>query len=416
MLKNTQISNEMLINPPVLKNIQDDLIRNHSDLIVQGLLNQEAREKLKPIVAKEHGHIVNSDQGLIDYIVQETVGTGVIEEIVKDENVTDIGFNGTNLIIETYEDKYEYQGKTEITEDYIIRIVRKFANAVGKDFSPKEPILDAVFSNIRINAVHGKNSPYGTTMSMRITRPKLALNKDNFKSFAPEFMYDLFEKAVQIRSNIALAGETGTGKTETQKLLISFVKDEEKIIMIEDVLEAHVKEMFPQKDIYSWLITGDVTATDLLKAAFRNNPNWIMITEIRGEESYEMLQAVLSSHNIITSLHAINARAIPKRFKDMAKIGYNVSDDNFIEDIRSYFDLGVHLKKKKYRGKTIRYLAEVVGFDPTGDVTIFEQRFIDGIFHVKTGQLPFELKMRMEENGVFLDFPENQDFVRDFSI
>ena len=408
--------NIISIEPAILKSVQDDLILSHPELIVRGLLENDAREELKKVVGKEHKHTVKDNQELIDYIVQETVGTGVVEDIIKDTTVTDIGYNGTDLIIESNDEKVKYEGVSEITDEYIVRIIQKFANAVGKDFTPKSPILDAVFGYIRLNALHKSNSPYGTTMSMRIVRPKLALHQGNFKEFAPHFMYDFFEKAVHARSNIAIAGETGTGKTEFQKLCASFILVKQKVIMIEDVQESFIKEMFPEKDIYSWITSGSMTITKLVKAALRNNPRWIIVSETRGEEAYEMIQAVLSGHNIITSLHAINARAIPKRLINMAKIGYSVSEEALEEDIRRYFDFGVHIKSMEYNGKTVRYWAEVIEFNENEDVTVFSQRFVDGLFISRTGKLSEKFKERLLEKGITLDFPENDEFVNQIGI
>ncbi|WP_254844364.1 CpaF/VirB11 family protein [Virgibacillus halodenitrificans] len=400
------------IKPEVLKNVQDDLIQTHAELIVQGLLDNNAREELKYIVIKEHSHVVKGNEELADYIVQETVGTGIIEEIIKDESITDIGYNGTDLIVESNDVKKIYKGTPAITEDYIVRIIQKFANADGKDFTPKHPILDTVFENIRINAVHKVNSPYGTTMSMRVSRPRLALNKKNFNHFAPEYMYDFFKTITAAQSNIAISGETGTGKTEFQKLLMSFIPFEQKLALIEDVKESHVKEMFKDKDIISWITGNGIEITDLIKAGLRNNPRWIIISETRSKEAYEMIQAVLSGHHIITTLHAVNARAIPKRFVNMAKIGYNVSEDTLEGDIRRYFDFGIHIKRITYKGSTLRYLAEVVEFNEDKDVTIFEQKFDDGKFNCKTNELSEAFKERLKETNIPFVFPENKEHQR----
>lgn len=401
-----------LIKPEILKNVQESLIQSNAELIVRGLLDPSAREELKKVVIKDHQHVVRENDELVEYIVQETVGTGIIEDIIRDETVTDIGYNGTDLIIETNDKKMKYTGSQKITEDYIIRIIQKFANANGKDFTPKNPILDGKFGNIRINAVHGQNSTAGTTMSLRVVRPRLALRKDNFNDFAPEFMYEFFEKFIKLRTNIVISGETGTGKTEFQKLLASFMDFKHKIVLIEDTAETFLKEMFPDKDILSWLTSADVTITDLVKAALRNNPRWILVSETRGQEAYEMIQAVLSGHHIVTSLHAINARAIPKRLINMAKMGYSVSEEALEGDIRRYFDFGVHIKRVEYDNQIIRYLDEVVEFKEDGDKTIFKQRFNDGKFTCSTGEISVELKDLLSEKGIEVDFPENQEFTR----
>lgn len=405
------------IKPEILDNIQNELIERHAELIVKGLLDNNAREELKRVVIKEHFHVVKGDEELADYIVQETVGTGIIEEIIKDPTVTDIGYNGRDLIIEGNDQKKKYTGKTtKITEEYIVRIIQKFANANGKDFTPKNPILDGKFENIRINAVHRKNSTEGTTMSLRVVRPRLALREDNFYNFAPEYMLPFFRTFVELRTNMVISGETGTGKTEFQKLLASYMLFKHKIVLIEDTAETFLKEMFPDKDIISWVTSSDVTITDLVKAALRNNPRWILVSETRSQEAYEMIQAVLSGHHIITTVHAVNARAIPKRFVNMAKMGYAVSEKELEQDIKRYFNFGIHINRIEYEGQIIRYLSEVVEFGEDEDKTVFKQRFVKGMFYCETGSISESLKERLEEANLELDFKENITHKRPIKI
>lgn len=402
-----------ILSPQELESVQEALIQSHADLIVRGLLEEEAREELKNVVIREHAHVIRGNEDLVNYIVQETVGTGIIEEIIQDDSITDIGYNGTDLIIESNDVKEMYTGNTEISEDYIVRIVQKFANANGKDFTPKNPIFDGKFKNIRINAMHTTNTTTGTTMSLRVVRPKLALRKDNFSPFAPDYIYRLFEEVVKLKTNIVISGETGTGKTELQKLLASFIPFKQRIVLIEDVAETFLKDMFPDKDIYPWITSPDISITDLVKASLRNNPRWILVSETRGQEAYEMIQAVLSGHHIITTLHAINAKAIPKRLINMAKMGYSVSEEALEGDIRRYFDFGVHIQRVDFNNKIIRYLAEIVEFNEVEDRTIFKQRFVDGKFICETGELSEDLKARFEDDNVTVDFfPENQKHER----
>lgn len=394
-----------MISQEILQEIKSDLKDFHSELYLESFVNMEARDVLKKIIAKKHKVLLGTEERL-NYVVQEIVGLGVIDEIInKNHSVTDVSYNGTALIIETPDEKYEYEQIVE--EEYIIQIIQKFANAVGKEFTPKSPILDAALNNLRINAVHKLISNYGTTMAIRVSRPKLVLNEDNFTSFAPIYMLDFFKAAVETRCNIVIAGETGTGKTEFQKFLTSFIPFEEKIGWIEDTLEGHVKELFPEKDIISWLVTPGTSISELIKAMLRNNPTWINVSETRGQEAYEMIQAVLSGHHIITTAHTVGAKAIPTRFVNMAKMGYQIDEASLERDIFRYFQIGGFIKKKRINGKMRRYLSEVVFFLEDGSCqTVFEVKEEYDQHIYKIYELPQEFTERLKEyNSNYNGFP-----------
>jgi len=110
-----------------------------------------------------------------------------------------------------------------------------------------------------------------------------------------------------------IGGETGSGKTELIKMMLSFVPKKDRIFMIEDVPETRIKELLPDHDIFS-LVTGNiVTISDLVQAALRNYPKWIVPSETRGSEAYEMIQAARTNHSGLTSIHSTNCRAHPRR-------------------------------------------------------------------------------------------------------
>lgn len=414
-------SDDTTYEPPIsterLGSIRDDLVTNYSAEVLEALTNDEVRANLVQIVLKEHGGIFKRDISVAEYIVRECIGTGIIEKIMQDDSITDVGWNGTKLSIETNDDKYLIEGhRLGITSDYIESVISKYATVNDKAFNAGNPTLDGMYKNVRISAVHEDNSPDGATISMRVARPKLALNKNNFQNFAPDHILELFEKMVQTKANICISGETGTGKTELQKLLLSFVDDHERIIMIEDVQETHAKELFPEKDIYSWLTTPKRDISDLVKQALRNNPRWIIISETRGSEAYQMLQAVLSGHHIITTLHAISARATPRRFVNMCASGYKINEVAVEEDVNRYFDFGVHIKKLTIDGKVFRYLSEIVEFNVEGSTTVFEQKFSEGQFIFENGELSDGFRERMAEKFLSYEFPSVTQEVVDSEV
>jgi pilus assembly protein CpaF len=192
------------------------------------------------------------------------------------------------------------------------------------------------------------------------------------------------------------------GKTELQKLLFGFTRDDEKIITIEDVREMHLKELYPGKDVYSWVTSGSVSIADEVKASLRNNPKWIVVSETRGPEAYEMYQSVLTGHNIATTVHAESAAMIPHRYMGMCLGAYQISESMLEHDILENFDFGIHIRRVNYKGRTLRYLAEILEFSPEGNKMLFKQEFKRGVFTITCGehQLSEKMQWRMAERSI----------------
>ncbi|MCY7573885.1 CpaF/VirB11 family protein [Bacillus pumilus] len=384
--------------------VRAHLKRNHPSDLLNAYVDSQERQKMKETLKKDFPHL--SDEEL-EYSMREIVGFGVIEEIMEQyKDVTDISFNGTHLDVVTNTGKIRYG---EIDEEYIVKIIKKFGNACKKEFTPNSPIIDATYGNLRLNAVHKNIAQYGTTMALRIVRPRLALTKENFTVFAPEYVYAIFEAIIASKSNVIISGETGTGKTELQKLLISMIDYKDHIIMIEDTPESHVKTLFPDKDIKSWITNASTSIEDLVKAGLRNNPVWMIPAEVRSKEAYEMIQAVLSGHRLIAGLHTESARAIITRLINMMKMGYVIDEEAMKEDLYRYLDFGVHLEKITGKdGKVIRYLKEIVEYLPGGEVlTVFRCDLTnDGFKYHDGGKISSNFVNRMMEKLVPIELQE----------
>lgn len=385
--RNNNKDSSVEITKSMINDIRNALQVNYSAELIKAMQNSSAINNLEQIIRtkpefKKFPCYKNPE--IAKSIIQEVADIGVIDRLIqKNPNITDISFNGRFLTIETNDNKYTYglkKGEQKIDEDYIQNLVNRFAlreGSKGKNFSSGNPIFNGFNNNIRVSATHSSLSPVGTTMSLRISKPELALNEKNFHNFAPDFIYEnILVKAVKAHANIIISGETGTGKTELQKLLIGSIPFEDKIIMIEDVAEMHLTDLYPDKDIFSWITTSGETQEASkkgisislhVKNALRNNPKWLIISETRGAEAYEMFQAVLSGHNLITTLHAISNDAVPRRFVGMSSLGFDVDEKLLEEDFLRYMHLGVHIKKKIINGHVLRYLDELAEFVPRSD-------------------------------------------------
>jgi len=399
-----------IISDKKLELIRGMLSHEYGELLMDAMTNEKSASKLKDMVKKRYHAQFNKaftpDENA-EYIVNEMVGTGIIERLIRDDDtITDIEWDGDHLAILSNDEIIIMDGKDlNIDDEYINRLIQKFVAVNKTEFNRNQALFNGMYGNMRMSATHTETSPYGITFSLRVSKSRLALNESNWLNFAPQFVLDWLSTVINARANIVIAGETGAGKTELQKFLLGFAAPTEKFYLIEDVQESHLKELYPNRRLFSTLTTPKYSISDHVKHALRNNPEWIIVAETRGEEAYEMLQAILSSHNIITTVHATDARAIPHRFMNMCLSGGSSASEKMLEDdIYRYFDLGMHIKRTTHNGKTIRYLSEVVEYNADGTATtVFHQVFRNGQLQVRTvGSFSPGIHDRLAEKGLSL--------------
>ncbi len=288
----------------------------------------------------------------------------VLEKYFNDPNITDISFNGKDLYIQD-NIKGRYKVEENVSTDEVEKYIKQITYQNNRQFNDEQPILDTEFPNLRINAIHKTLSPYGMTSSWRSSVPTLRI-KDYDSKIAPRAVFSLLEACIKSNSNVIISGKTGSGKTELQKYLVGFIKDNQKIIIMEDTLDTHLKEIYPNKDILSWQINTKlekpILFDDLIKAGLRNNPDWIIISETRGSEAYSMLKSCLSGHNIITTIHSNNAKSNVERIIHMCKEDYNLDQNLLGSMICDNFDIGIHLDYYIDDYGVKRFISEVVEY------------------------------------------------------
>ncbi|AYK68284.1 type II/IV secretion system protein (plasmid) [Bacillus subtilis subsp. subtilis] len=394
----------ILLKEPITKETLDQinkiLTEDHAELFHQAFIKEDSKEALKIVVKELFSNVLDTSEK-VDYAIRELVGMGLIEQLKSDERVTDIGFDGNQLWVQG-NDIVKYSLPFE--EDEAIKTVSKFSSSTGTELTAKRNILNTSKDRMRLNAVHNSVAVDGTTFAIRVSRPGMALNEENFASFAPLYMLDFIKAAAKTRSNILISGETGTGKTEFQKLFINYIRENERIAFIETNKDIYIKETFPERDIFYW-VANEVTSIEKLisHAALRSHPVWVMVAEVVGREVYQMVNGILTGHKIATTLHSVDARAQPQRLLGMAKEGYNVDDKMFLDNIYRYVDFGFHIEKIPVgNGKEIRYLNEVVAFNSDHSAsTIFRQDYVgDGRFVIEHGTLPAEFLKKLKKFSV----------------
>lgn len=271
---------------------------------------------------------------------------GPLEEFLRDDNITDISYdNGGQVWLKTL-DKGVYQvNRPEINNALMEKLAFQCANTMGKTFNMAHPTLDAESAELRLNFIHESIATNGIACVIRKTPAKIRLNRDKLikEQYVLPSVLDFLLKCVEGHANIIVSGETGSGKTEFVKYLASHTKENEKIITIEDTLELHLDRIFPHRDIVAIKTNNIMDYSDILVACMRQNPIWILISEVRSAEAVMAVRNSISSgHHIISTIHSDKASLIPMRM--FALIESNVDVEQFITTIHRYVQIGVYVK------------------------------------------------------------------------
>ena len=291
---------------------------------------------------------------------------GPFRSLLDDDDITDISYDNNGQIwirsLTQGSMRVEIEGATP---EFVEKLAFQCSNVMGTTFNNAKPFLDAESAELRMNFVHQSIATNGIALVIRKTPAKIRLEKEKLlkEDYFTESIHDFLIKCVEGHCNIMVAGETGSGKTEFVKYLASHTITNEKIITIEDTLELHLDKIYPQRDIVAMKTNNVASYTDVLVTCMRQNPKWILLSEVRSAEAVSAVRNSISSgHNILSTIHADKASAIPYRLYSLMETDLDVHQ--FLSTIYRYIQLGVHIKafySKEY-GKFHRELDEVCEF------------------------------------------------------
>lgn len=319
----TKFSNEWgKIRDMVFQVIDLDLIeqlKNEPNKILR-----EIQTIIRDIVNSGNAYITADESNILaGMICDEVIGYGPIDSLMKDESVNDILVNGPFSI---YVERGGILSKTDkffISERQLLDIARRLVNKVGKNIDEAHPLVDSRMPDgSRLNVVIPPIAIDGTSMSIR----KFGTGRRTFHDLIKygslnEDMANFLVIAARCRMNIIVSGGTGSGKTTMLNALSGFIGEHERTITLEDAAELRL-----QQDHVLRMETksggedgrGRVTMQDLLVNALRMRPDRIILGECRGEEAFEMLQAMNTGHNgSMSTLHANTARDALSRLESM---------------------------------------------------------------------------------------------------
>ena len=301
----------------------------------------------------------------------QQVDFGPLQQFLDNDDVTDISYsNGGQVWLKTLSQGVYRVENTGIDNTLVEKIAFQCANTMGKSFNMANPFLDAESAELRLNFVHDSIARNGVALLVRKTPAKIRLVKDQI--IADDYIrldiHDFLLKCVEGHCNILVSGETGSGKTEFIKYLAAHTKENEKLITIEDTLELHLDKIFPTRDIVAMKTNNIASYSDVLVTCMRQNPRWILLSEVRSAEAVMAVRNSISSgHNILSTIHADKAASIPSRLYSLLES--NIDLEQFLRSIHRYVQIGVHIKGyySSERKKFHREIAEVVEFYVTED-------------------------------------------------
>jgi pilus assembly protein CpaF len=351
-------------------------------------------------------------------IVDEAVGLGPLEDLLRLPDVSEIMVNGPNKIYIERNGRVEATAKRFSNEKHLRATIERIIAPLGRRVDEASPMVDARLADgSRVNAIVEPLALNGAILTIRRFGTKRITAQDilNFGACAPELL-DFLRACVEARLNIVVAGGTGSGKTTFLNVLSSYLPSHERIVTIEDAAELSlVQEHVVRLEARPPNIqgAGEVRIRDLVRNALRMRPDRIIVGECRGGEALDMLQAMNTGHDgSLTTIHANSARDALSRIETMVLMaGYDLPVRAIREQVAGAVDLIIQLNRLRDGSRKVTSVCEVVGLEgdvvTTQEIARYDQRGIDkenkvrGAF-VFTGVQPDCLK-KFAEYGITYD-------------
>ena len=296
----------------------------------------------------------------------QQVDFGELKKYLDNDDVTDISYsNNGQLWLKTLSKGIYRVEDSTVDNAFIEKLAFQCANTMGRSFNMAHPFLDAESAELRLNFVHDSVARNGIAVVLRKTPAKIRLQKEKIlnEKYITLDIHDFLIKCVQAHCNIIVCGETGSGKTEFVKYLAAHTKEDEKLITIEDTLELHLDRIFPHRDIVAMKTNNIASYSDVLVTCMRQNPKWILLSEVRSAEAVMAVRNSISSgHFILSTIHAEKAQSIPNRMYGLLETNQDI--DQFLKSIYRYIQIGICIKgyQDKATKKFVREIAEVTEF------------------------------------------------------
>jgi len=348
-----------LLNLSVLERTSRESLRSEIRGAVVALLAEEKRF----LTARQ------TDQ-LIEDVLDELLGLGPLEPLLKDDSVSDILINTHAMVY------VERAGRLERTDvrfqdtRHLVRIINKIVSAVGRRVDESAPMVDARLADgSRVNAIIPPLAIDGPLVSIRkfAAKPIDMAKLIELNSVTAQ-MAQVLAAIVTARRNILISGGTGSGKTTLLNALSSFIDNDERIVTIEDSAElqlqqTHVGRLETRPPNIEG--RGEITQRDLVRNALRMRPDRIIVGEVRAGEAFDMLQAMNTGHDgSMTTVHANTPRDALSRLEQMIGMtGLELSPKSIRQQIASAINVVVQVERHEDGGRRVVSISEIVGME-----------------------------------------------------
>ena len=333
---------------------------------------------------------------LAEELVDELVGFGPLESLLRDASVTEIMVNGADRIFFERDGVIQRSDLRFVDDNHVSRVIQRILAPIGRRLDESSPMVDARMPDgSRVNAIIPPIALDGPSISIRKFRRDLLRANDlvTYRSVNDD-MLQFLKRAVSQRANILVSGGTGTGKTTFLNVLSSFINHHERIVTIEDTAELqlsndHVVRLETRPPNAEGF--GEVSARDLIRNALRMRPDRIIVGEVRSYEVMDMLQAMNTGHEgSMSTLHANTAADALLRMETLVGLsGQKISEATLRAIIVSAIDIVVQLTRLPNGRRCVAEITEIVDLRDEQYVTntLFKLDRITGQ-HSKTSSGP----------------------------
>lgn len=347
------------LNLSVIDKVQPEELRREVSALVSNVLSTQKR----PMRSEEFNQ-------LIDELLDEVLGFGPLEPLLADPTINDILVNSHRSV---YVERFGILEKTKVRfrdERHLLRIIDKIVSRVGRRVDESQPWVDARLEDgSRVNAIIRPCAIDGPSLSIRkFSRNPLTMQRMiDIGSLTPPAAV-LLKGLVEARLNVLISGGTGSGKTTMLNAMSSFIGASERVVTIEDAAELqmqqeHVVRLETRPPSPSG--GGAVTQRDLVRNALRMRPDRIIVGEVRGAETFDMLQAMNTGHDgSMTTVHANSARDALGRLEQMVTmIGIDFPLSAIRAQIASGLHMVVQLNRMSDGKRRVTSVSEITGME-----------------------------------------------------